>query len=475
MMNKSNLYYDIDIYSNDRKYSFSTSIEDALIKSQNEILELYETIDSIKQLKPECDKLDYILAASSGALCGVIDVFLVGKPGESPIGEVTDKWFEDRVKDFAKMCHPEGKSFDDVKKALRFLEGKFNIPYDQTGRGDASRYIFDLSPKNHHFKSLGHNPTLFGLFFSILDQFDNSSHFITDGQLISLQQSVDGWELKGNNIPAKIFSGFSNWIGHLISDISGSSSSKNRGMGIPSPILAWTNDIIVIKNKLNLKVTETDKAINELALEIFEKGFDARFQVTQAIPVFINEMLVRFIYSIRRLFTYFIETKREDRTFSLMWKKCEPFSNPTVKRMLSIAHGTFCMIDVGDATIRSFISGGGNFNPNEFILRLNIAGIGRLSISLYGEANRAISYSNRKKEVQFSIKEKIIVENYIDSLKQLSKEYDDTFLLTFINDFENSECYKKAFMKSVSLAELRKVPEHKILKNKSAIDKYFGG
>ena len=45
----------------------------------------------------------------------------------------------------------------------------------------------------------------------------------------------------------------------------------------------------------------------------------------------------------------------------------------------------------------------------------------------------------------------------------------------FIDDFEKSNAYKEAFEKSVSLAKLRDVPEGKILKDKDAIDKYFGG
>ena len=33
-----------------------------------------------------------------------------------------------------------------------------------------------------------------------------------------------------------------------MSDVSGSSGSKGRGMGIPSPLWTWTNDIIAIKH-----------------------------------------------------------------------------------------------------------------------------------------------------------------------------------------------------------------------------------
>lgn len=472
---QSNIFLDLNI--DESGFEFSTSIADALAQAENELTTLNETIESIKDLKPKCDKLDYILAASSGALCGVIDIFLVGKPGESPLGDITDKWFANRTMDFAKLCHPEHKDFNSLESALRFLEKKFKVPYDQTGLGDAGKVVFGLNAKNHHFKSLAHNPSLLGLFFSILDQFTNSSHFVTDGQLISLEKADEKWELRGNNIPSKLFCGFANWIGHLVSDVSGSQSSARagkRGMGIPSPLWTWTNDIIAIKSALNLPVTETDKAMNQLALDIFEKGYDARFQATQAIPVFINEMLVRLIYSVRRLFKYFSDTRKEERSLSLMWQRCEPFSNPTVKRMLTVAHGTFCLVDIGDAVGRSFVAGGGTFNAVEFVLRLNVVGVGRFAISLYGETKRAFSYSSAKKEADFASRETVIVKNYIEGLKILSLKYDDKFLLMFIDDFEKSDAYTEDFEKSVSLAKLRDVPADKILKDKAAIDRYFG-
>lgn len=472
-MAEQTMLYELTV-SNDG-LGYTASIDYAIKFAENEIQSLEETIESIKGLKPECDKLDYALAASSGALCGIIDIFLVGKPGESPLGDITDKWFEERTKDFAKMCgwNPDGEK--SLSSAIRHLEKKFKIPYDQRGMGDAASFIFDLNASNHHFKSLAHNPTLLGLFFSILDQFTNTSHFVSGGELISLQNADDKFELRGNNIPSKLFCAFVNWFGHLISDMSGSSGSKGRGMGIPSPIWSWTNDIIAIKRKLNIPVSEFDQSINELALNLYKEGYDARFQTTQAIPVLINELLVRLMYSIRRLIKYFSDTTKEERSLKLLWEKCKPFKNPTVKRMLTVAHGTFCVIDAGEATIRSFVSGGGTFNPAEFFMRLNIVGVGRFTISLYGEVKRGINIHNIEKDVVFARREKIIVENYIDGLKTLAEIYDDKELVNLVDDFKTSNMHLQAFDKSIKLAEKRKVPEDKILKSKSEIDSYFIG
>ena len=359
---------------------------------------------------------------------------------------------------------------------VRESSGTYTLKHAEVSVGGGIfRELINLTPTNHHFKSLGHNPTLLGLFFSILDQFTNTSDFVSNGELISLNNSEGKFELQGKNIPSKLFCGIVNWIGHLISDVSGSSSSKGRGMGLPSPIWAWSNDVIAIKRKLNIPLNEFDKSVNELALKLFEKGYDVRFQTTQTIPVFINEIVVRMLYSIRRLIKYYITVPSEDRCWGELWKSCEPFSNATVKRMLTVAHGTFCLTDIVDATIKGVEKGASSFNVVEFFMRLNIIGVGRFTISLYGEAERGIQRSKAKKEVVFLKREKLIVDDYIEGLKILSKVYDDKVLLTFVSDFQSSDLYKEAFNKSVELAKLRNVPEKERLNSKLAIDTYFRG
>lgn len=476
LKNDKAVLFELNI-ENDR-YIFPNTIPNALIDANDELHDLEEqlteTLETVKSLTPECDKYDYILSASSGALCGILDVFLVGKPGEFPLGDITDKWFANRTIDFAKICGYKGDD-KSLSSAIKYLENKFKISYDQSVGGGIFRELINLTPNNHHFKSLGHNPTLLGLFFSILNQFTNTSTFVANGELISLNNSEGKFELKGNNILSKLFCGIANWIGHLISDVSGSSSSKGRGMGIPSPILAWSNDVIAIKRKLNIPVSEIDKSVNKLALKLFENGYDVRFQTTQAIPVFINEMVVRLLYAIRRLIKYYMTVPKSDRSFSRLWKCCEPFSNATVKRMLTVAHGTFCLIDIGDATIRGVATGGGSFNVVEFFMRINIVGVGRFTVSLYGEVKRGMQLNTAKKDAVFIKREKIIVEDYLNGLKTLSAVYSDEYLLTFVNDFQKSGLYKEAFNKSVKLSRMRNVPENKLVQSKADVDAYFRG
>ena len=143
----------IELSVQEDHFEFASSIDTALLSAKNEYNELneqiQESLETIQKLTPECDKLDYVLSAACGALCVVIDVFLVGKPGESPVGNITDKWFEERTKDFAKLCGWEdnGKG---LSSAIAHLEKKFKVPYDQRGAGDAAsfcRFVNDVRPQ----------------------------------------------------------------------------------------------------------------------------------------------------------------------------------------------------------------------------------------------------------------------------------------------------------------------------------------
>ncbi len=467
-----NLILDITVQEN--SCIFASNIKSALIDAEFEKQsiekELHDNVEIVKNLTPECDLTDYALSASCGALCGIIDIFLVGAPGQSVLVQVSDKWVENRVKDFAKLCGWKG---DGSKSAIRFLEKKFKIPYDQTTVGGAAKEVFNLTTNNHHFKSLAHNPTLLGLFFSILDQFTNTSHFVSDGELLTLINASDTFALRGNSVPGKLFCGVVNWIGHLFSDVAGSAGSKGRGMGIPSPLWTWMNDMIAIKRSIGLPASEFDKSFNDLAMGIFEKGYDSRFQTAQAIPVFVNELVVRVFYATRRMIGYFRMTPKIERSFKSLWQSCEPFSNATVKRMLTVAHGTFCLLDVGEATARAVAEGGANVAA--FVMHVNVIGVGRFSVSLYGEAKRSFERAGAQHEAEFLTRKKWIVDNYLKGLKCLAEVYDDKELVLFADDFANSNAYKEVFLKSVCLAEKRGVPEELILKNKGDIDRYFMG
>ena len=173
----------------------------------------------------QCDKYDYMIAGTCGVIGGLIDVFFVGLPGEGKLTKVADGAVDGAVEKFAGVCGWEGgrEGSDPTASAIGFLERKFKVNYDHRHGGDVDG-LFKMSTKNHHIKNLGHSPDLIGLFFSILGQFANTAYFVDGGKIISVD--TESFELQGGNFAAKVFSGFVNWLGHLFSDVAGSSGAS---------------------------------------------------------------------------------------------------------------------------------------------------------------------------------------------------------------------------------------------------------
>src|SRR5699024_9710386 len=182
-------------------------------------------------------------------LTGFIDVFFVGGAKKSKLGSWTEEKVDRTIIKFSKTIWRSDKNNgaklkkepDSIASAIGFLERRFKVNYD-------ARYTEDLKlngqnltmrPSNHHVKSLGHSPDIVGLFFSILDQCTGKASFISGGKILRLVpvENKQKFELRGNNLLAKIFAGFANWFGHLMSDIAGSSGTRGhmdgrKGSGI---------------------------------------------------------------------------------------------------------------------------------------------------------------------------------------------------------------------------------------------------
>jgi hypothetical protein len=106
----------------------------------------------------------------------------------------------------------------------------------------------------------------------------------------------------------------------------------------------------------NFNINGENKTLAELSTRMFQEGYDARHGAAMAIPVFLNEIIIRLSFTIKRRF-YHKKT----------WKESMPFgSQPELRRMLVVGHGCLCVVDGIDAAIRS----GGD--PLTFALRLNL-------------------------------------------------------------------------------------------------------
>ena len=158
------------------------------------------------------------------------------------------------------------------------------------------------------------------------------------------------FELKGNNIVSKLFCGIANWIGHILSDIAGSSGSKERGSGVSGPYY----ELLQFANFGS--VTEERKTIAELSIKLFENDYDARFIAAASIPVLLNEYIIKLSWILKQHFYHKIDWKDirvvqtliPENTGKIIFKE-----NPEMQKMLLAGYGTFCGVDFGGALISS--------------------------------------------------------------------------------------------------------------------------
>lgn len=315
----------------------------------------------------KCDKYDYAIAAFCGIFTGLIDIFLVGSPTDSKLGKWTDEKVDGAVIQFSKLVFKHDKKSganirkepNNIAAAIGYLERRFKVNYDARYASDLNLEgaTLNMSAKNHHLKSLGHSPDIIGLFFSILDQFTGKASFVSDGKILRVEPVNDSFELRGTSLISKVFAGFANWFGHIMSDIAGSSGTRGhndgrKGAGIAIPFY----NLFQLCDFGNIEVNGIKKTIAQFSTSVYESGYDARFSIAMAIPVVINDLVIKLFWSIKQ---YFYHKK------SL--KESLPLGNqPELQRMLVVGHGTLCLMDGTDAAIRS------NGEALLFATRLNL-------------------------------------------------------------------------------------------------------
>ena len=309
-------------------------------------------------------------------MAGIIDSFFVGDFSLSD----GKKWGNEQLEKIVKKL---GKN-DNVYEAKKNLE-KFHIPSDTSKVWNKK----NITPHTHRIDDLAHHTSLVGLISSITTQFTEISYFQNRfGENLCLDITDKG--LIGNNLSEKIFTGTVNWFYHLVSDMTKSEGNIGYGMGIPGPILSLAKELSMLPG---INKTKLPQIIDYF----YVKGFDLRTELgvlqqlgKQAIPVILNEVLIRVFYFFSRLIK---EYKEKENFKDIDWKNVLPYKNRTLTRMLTISSGTFLAFDLLDAGIRS----GGNWGT--FVLRVNFVNIGRFTVSCYNEYKMEREKEKIKKDI----------------------------------------------------------------------------
>ena len=341
--------------------------------SREEMQEINKSFSESLNKKVECDRIDYALACACGVISGLIDILLVKTPHEGIIGDASDKLFDKAVIALAgKKDSGEERS---IASAIGFFENKAKVTYDQAKTQEITKHLADgftdtiehLSTKNHHAKSLSHYPDIFGLISSICNQFTNTSTFLdtSKGKTTIINGADSSLELQGDTLPAKIFSGFVNWLFHCLSDVAGSSGNRGPadgpGTGLPIPFTEFFQfcNFGALKNEKGQNQT-----IASVMTKVYEEGYDLRHGIATSVPVLINDLLLRAVFMIKQHFYDHVSW------LDLLKKKNED----KLQRMCSVGVGALCLLDLSEAAITSW----GNWVV--FFSHLNISAWNRLAI-----------------------------------------------------------------------------------------------
>lgn len=359
----------------------------------NEFESIIFNLDSkIDMLSSKVDKWDCLVALGSGVACAMMDILWTKEFSLIEGRDIADNKIENVVRKTAQMMGCESY---DLKKCVKFLEDKFPIPSD----GNTPDFGGGLQ---HHLRDFAHHPTIVGLIFSLLTQFTYKSYGTdVNGNFLIVDVPEKSRVFIGEDTSSKIINGTFVWFFHLISDIAGSSSTAglSGGTGIPGPILSIAKEMSCLpifksihKNDTSLfvllskmfngtlfaKHDENGQIIRESIVKLDFRG-EMGFAVEigkQAIPVIVNECIVRTFYMIRQLARQIkkIQITRIEDFKKINIKEILPFNSPTLTRMLTIATGVFTALDVSEAVV-----------TKKYWVSINYEGVGRFTLALGDE------------------------------------------------------------------------------------------
>ncbi len=349
-----------------------------------------ETLEDYIKWEPhvdEADRLDYIVAVSSGVLAGLIDVFYVGEFSLDRAGE----WGKDKIEQIVmKVARMEGYDGDDLSDAIKTLEKSHPL----AGDGNTNDFGGGLQ---HHLRDFSHHFSIGGLFFSIFTQFTGLV-VGTDkaGALHVVPVPESHRACIGKNFQEKIAFGTIGWFFHMVSDMAGSSGALMGGTGVPGPLVSLMKELSALPffkdsgdGDMGFRLWVTKLFNGTLLADHDENGkiikdsvrkFDLRTEIgilgevgRQTAPVLINQCVVRGFYFCRRL-------AREIRELGIRGigdlgriapEDVLPWGTPAMRRMVTVSSGVFTGVDLVDAAVRAIK----NKEPVTFFLRVNYVGV----------------------------------------------------------------------------------------------------
>ena len=354
----------------------------------------------------EADKLDYIVAVSSGVLAGLIDAFYVGAFSLDRASE----WGKDVIEQVVlKVAHLEGYQGEDLNEAIKVLEKNHLLAAD----GITSDFGGGLQ---HHLRDFSHHFSIGGLFFSILTQFTGMAVGADKaGKLLIVPIPESHRQCLGKNFQEKIAYGTIGWFFHMVSDMAGSSGSLMGGTGIPGPLVSFMKELSTLPffkdsgdgdmgfrlwlTKLFNGTLLADHDANDKIIKDTVRKFDLRTEIgilgeigKQAMPVLVNQCVVRGFYFCRRTFREIqnLDIRCIGDLSRIAPEDVLPWGTPAVRRMVTVSSGVFTGVDIADAAVRAIKSK----EPVAFFLSVNYVGVATFVVSCIVDARA--SFKDKK-------------------------------------------------------------------------------
>lgn len=226
------------------------------------------TVDAQFKMQP----IDYMVAAVSGGLATVVDVFLVKIPKDAAIVRNGERIFQEGGSLTGML---RGIGIDEngkVSKWITTLEKWFKVPYDKSVDPD----IIGLMPKSHRLHSLAHDPSIAGLIWGIKDIVSGTFTCVDKKGCLIVEKVAETDFLKLFTAPIL-------WFGHLLSDVF-------TRMGLPIP--GWSYLQLLQIGSLG----EKQRTIAEIARYMYLEGYDLRHLLSMSATNAVIELIVRLYY-----------------------------------------------------------------------------------------------------------------------------------------------------------------------------------
>lgn len=447
--------------------------------------------DDIARIEKELERYtskatmeDYYLAVASGALAGAVDVLYVG---ETPMfGEKAEEARErasERVNRFIQRFHdtgkaederPDGPNTDEKKRSNDVRDGIWKVTSKQipalksnlarqarhpTPQGFAAAVILRflkfgtfkgqdgewqlnpaLSTQAGVMKALT-AATMTGFINWVVSMSDDASEI--DGEKW-VHEPIRRLAKLASNVPmlATIAERADSWLDSYVRKMVDSKRAADDEAGVADMFISMAREIAGIPEFQGTGLEDVFDRLGANQEHILSQGFVAMEALgKQAIPVLLNEAIVRMGFFVRRLAC---ALGNGVRLVDIDWAEVVPVGNRTVDRMMAIADVTLSFVDVADAlraadaATRAHQEGNGKLVRfgQEFSAHLNFAGTGKAVVAIVREVSDNVEEARllREKRLLTETKSALAVERLEEYMARLS-EMVDAYLVEDLQAF----------------------------------------